>query len=287
MSETTKTTRFFYSDASEDFTTDDSDCLGELLVGRQVIYLKGFTRNSVKKEIPRLIAELDRYAKAEKILIVWDGDNLADMGDGPDQSDFTVFIKEYATHLVESKKDVVMLAEPSTETADDQQLPIGDLPFYRLHPAPGDKGSQLQKYATTKGIDFSVVNGVFTNLYDSDGKTRLPEWAFYKVKGMILLSYLEGIKREGNIIIYCLGGGEIPMLEHGFIYEPEKRLITSQIQKKLRTGNSFCNWYLASPESTHSRCVKNKQKEPAYEESRLLGLRYIIRLGDDSETTSM
>jgi hypothetical protein len=231
--------------------------LSTYLAARQVVYIKGFTKNDVRGDLPHLITELKKLVGKDikDIVVVTDGDQYQD-------EDFTAFVRDFVAQMLEEGQNVDMLCEPSNRGQPGDELPLVDGigHFFRLESLGESNATELQKYAESFGVDFECVNGKFTHLRD-EANEPLPDWAFYKIKGMIMSHYLSNTKSHTPVIVYCLGGGAAPLHELEYLFIPGRSHLSASFADKLKMteeNRHLFKWYLSTAPSTFSREVKDK-----------------------------
>jgi len=262
------------SNASKDFFFDDDEnLLSVFLMDKQIIYIKGFTKNNISHCVAMMIEELKKNIDkdSEEVVVVYDGDNY-------NKDDFTLFIDEFCRSITNEGRKVHLLCEPSNENAREKDLPVGNVEYFlKLQPfyinTLESVTKVLQKYAidvADKGFDIvekpqnvkndwgdEVVH--LGNLVTSSGKP-MEAWEYYKIKGMIMAHYLANIQLKYQIVVYCLGGGEAPKLEYNYIYNPSQDKLTSCIAGYLpltEENKKKFKWYLSSCLGTHFRILNN------------------------------
>lgn len=213
---------------------DNDKNLADELSKKQIVYIKGFASNSVKNSLVIMYDELNALiSKSRDLVIVWDGD-------GYKQDDFTEFIKYFISEFIRkvAKRDdanklggsrkIDILGEPSGSI---DIMHDGVQTFYSI------KQNGLVDY-------LKAVGGTLVNPAD--------DW---RVKGMAMAHFLSTVNFDTSIkrpiIVYCLGGGETPKMEHSYIYGGD---VTKLLKPAplISTPVNF-HWYLATPSETQSR----------------------------------
>jgi hypothetical protein len=209
--------------------------LADYLKDKQIVYIKGFAANNIEKNVTVMYDELHALlSKSRDLVVAWDGDEY-------NPGDFTLFIEKFIERFIHQGQKRL-----------DKNKKGGALRI-DIMGEPSGTGNLAQ--TKVNGLQsFLKINGLVEYLKGAGGvlASGVQDW---QVKGMALTRFLSTVEFDASIkrpiVVYCIGGGATPKMEHQFVYGGD-------VSKLLSTAPAIgdaskINWYLSTPNNTHSR----------------------------------